>query len=550
MGKPAPARFAAIAGFCQTREMPANIHHLERLLGKAALLLRIGPTQADSMLYRPLVLLGVLQQLPAAWPLADEINHLPWGAEPLNAPEPDRPGGIDGPWPQKPVLRPDFPAPVLKIEPSDRDDHVLMNVTRYLGQIMMHTPIGAGLARLGPRIVPVSDDEFESNLTKTAFAQFLLPTVAPAEQQAFAADLREHPDAVFGTIDLSGFGDFTPLPGVYAAPTVVLLRQTGDVEWTVAAIRCGDHVFHPEDGARWELAKYFVLQGAQSLLVHIAHPRLHLPLDSLNAITHSLLPSSHRVKRLLAPHFLYTLGLHRALIHHQRGATHNNQREVSLPFTFQTASMHDGFALGVNGLGTEAYPAYNLFGVHLAGHTEYGRYRQAWYRHILDFTRKIVATLDSGDPDVTRWADAAAQWVEGFPDGTEIWRGDVLAETLATIIATVSVFHTADHDSYSRIPIEQMPFRLRQPPPDEAGPQQLDLTKLVLPEDYFRHYLASRLYFKPVIRTKLSAVKYAFRSTEARSAAEDFVSGMDSLDQIWGARGYATSDRIATSVQY
>jgi hypothetical protein len=206
--------------------------------------------------------------------------------------------------------------------------------------------------------------------------------------------------------------------------------------------------------------------------VHIAHPRLHLPLDSLNAITHSLLPASHRVKRLLAPHFLYTLGLHKALIHHQRGATHNNQREVSLPFTFQTASMHDGFALGVHGLGTKAYPAYNLFGVHLGVHTEYGRYRQAWYRPILEFTRKIVATLEPGDADVTRWADAAAQWVEGFPDGIEIWRDDVLAETLATVIATVSVFHTADHDSYSRIPIEQMPFRLRQQPPDESGPDE------------------------------------------------------------------------------
>lgn len=502
------------------------------------------------MLYQPLVRLGVLQQLPASWPLADEISHLPWGAEPLDTPEPDRPGGIDGAWPQKPVLRPDFPAPVLKIEPADRDDHVLMNVTRYLGQIMLHTPVGAGRARFGSRIVPVPDDDFESILTRTAFAQFLLPIVAPVERVAFAVDLQADPGAAFGTIDLSGFADFTPLPGVYSAPTVVLLRKRSDVDWAVVAIRCGDHVFHPADGARWDLAKYFVLQGAQCLLVHIAHPRLHLPLDSLNAITHSLLPSAHRVQRLLAPHFLYTLGLHRALIHHQRGATHNNQREVSLPFTFQTASMHDGFALGVNGLGTEAYPAYNLFGVHLGGHTEYGRYRQAWFAHILDFTRRIVSTIESGDSDVTRWADAAAQWVEGFPDGNEIWHDDVLAQTLATVIATVSVFHTADHDSYSRIPIEKMPFRLRQPPPTESAPQKLDLSTLVLPEDYFRHHLARRLYFKPVIRTPLSSVRYGFRSSEARAAADDFVSGMATLDETWGPRGYATSDRIATSVQY
>lgn len=530
--------------------MAANIHDVERAIGKAALLFRIGPTRADSKFYRPLVRMGVLQQPPVDWPVADEIAALPWGHESVAAPDPEPPRGIDGPWPQIPVLRPDFPAPVLKVDGADSKDHVLMNVTRYLGQIILHAPVGAVRARFGARVLPVSDDEFTAILTKTAFAQFLLPMVAPDEQQAFAADLHSDPEAVFGTIDVAGFGDFRPLPGVYAAPTVVLLRQRSEVDWAVVAIRCGEHVLHPGDGARWDLAKYFVLQGAQSLLVHIAHPRLHLPLDALNAITRSVLPSSHRVKRLLTPHFLFTLGLHKALIHHQRGATHNNQREVSLPFTFETASMHDGFALGVNGLGSEAYPAFNLFGVHIGTHTEYGRYRQAWYRHILEFTRKIVSTLEPGDPDITRWADEAAGWVGGFPNGTEIWQDDVLAQTLATIIATVSVFHTADHDSYSRIPIGQLPFRLRQPPPDGSSPTRLNLRKLVLPEDYFRHYLAQRLYFQPVIRTTLVSVKYSFRAPTARAAADDFIAGMAALDSEWGPYGFATSDRIATSVQY
>lgn len=58
----------------------------------------------------------------------------------MDTPEPERPKWIDGPWPQKPVLRTDFPAPVIKIDPADRDDHILMNVTRYLGQIILHTP--------------------------------------------------------------------------------------------------------------------------------------------------------------------------------------------------------------------------------------------------------------------------------------------------------------------------------------------------------------------------------------------------------------------------
>jgi hypothetical protein len=529
--------------------MPADIHDLERLVGKAALLLRVGPAHADSLLFRSLVALGVLEQLPSERPLADEIAHLPWGSGSVAAPEPDRPSSIDGPWPQKPILRPDLPPPVLKIDAADAKDHALANVTRYLGQIILHTPVGAVLARFGRRVEPVSDDEFESILTKSVFAQFLLPMVSAGEKELFAADLAAEPEAIFGTIDLSGFGDFTPLPGVYAVPTVVLLRQRSDVDWAVVAIRCGEHVFHAGDGARWELAKYFVLQGAQSLLLCIAHPRLHLPLDALNAITRSLLPASHRISRLLAPHFLYTLGLHKALIHHQRGAIHNNQREVSVAFTFETASMHDGVALGLSGCGDEAYPAYNLFGVHIGTHTEYGRYRLAWYQHTLEFTRSIVATLEPGDPDITRWAGEASTWVEGFPNGTQIWDEDVLAQTLATIITTVSVFHTADHDSYSRVPQAKMPLRLRQPPPDDVNPTTLDRNALVSREDSYRHYLAMRMYIRPVIRTTLSSVDYRFRSPVADQAAKTFVAGMAALDACWGPHNFATSDRIATSVQ-
>jgi hypothetical protein len=337
---------------------------------------------------------------------------------------------------------------------------------------------------------------------------------------------------------------------VYAAPTVVLLRQQTEIDWQVLAIRCGEHVFRPGDGARWDLAKYFVLQGAQCLLVHIAHPRLHFPMDAVNAFTQSVLPSNHRIRRLLAPHFLYTLGLHKAVIHHQRGAIHNNQRDVSVGFTFETTSMHEGVVLGLRGRGDEAYPAYDFFSVHLGTHTAYGRYRQAWYRHILEFTRKVVTTLDPGDPDVTRWANTIAPLVTGFPDGVSIWGDDVLAQTLATVIATVSVFHTADHDSHSRIPTEELPWRLRQAPPDASGPEKLNLKSLVLPEDHFRAILTHRLYSKPVIRSKLSAVKYAFRVRAARDAADEFVDGMADLDRAWAPYGFATSDAIATSVQY
>jgi hypothetical protein len=530
--------------------MSLDIHRVERAIGKAALALHHGPTRVDADAYPWLVRLGILQRLPGSWPVPDEITTLPWGHEALIAPAPHKPRGIDGPWPQEPILHPDFPPAVLKVGRADIEDHVRTNVTRFLGQIMLMTPKAAWRARRGPRIQPVSDDAFESILTQTAFAQFLLPIVAPQERDAFADDLKAHPDALFATMDFSGFAEFRPLPGVYSAPTVVLLRQRSELDWAVVAIRCGQYVFHPDDGARWELAKYFVLQGAQFQLIHIVHPRLHFPLDAVNALTRSLLPENHRLKCLLDPHFRYTLGLHKAVIHHQRGALHNNQRELGVGFTFETSSMHEGVALGMRGRGDAAYQPYMFNGVHIGTHTAYGRYRQAWYHHVLDFTRKIVATFELGDVDITRWADAISEWVPGFPDGTAIWRDDVLARTLATIISTLSVFHTADHHSYSKIPLTYLPWRLRHRPPDNSGPKALDLKSLILPEDHFRAILMHAMYFRPVIRSRLSCAKYSFGLPAARDAAAEFLDGMAALDRTWREYGFATSDEIAASIQF
>jgi hypothetical protein len=94
-----------------------------------------------------------------------------------------------------------------------------------------------------------------------------------------------------------------------------------------------------------------------------------------------------------------------------------------------------------------------------------------------------------------------------------------------------------------------MPLRLRQPPPDDVNPTTLDRNALVSREDCYRHYLAMRMYIRPVIRTTLSSVNYRFRSPVADQAAKTFVAGMAALDACWGPYDFATSDRIATSVQ-
>ncbi len=522
----------------------------ERAVGMGVLALKVGPARRESKIYDGLVRLGVLQKPLSSWPVEGVLKTLPWGSGSVEYPEPKTPEGIDGPWPQNPILYPDFPSPVLNIERSDIIDHFRATATRYTGQTLLGIPSAAWRAKLRPRLKSVSDQSFESILTRTSFAQFLLPIVAPKERDAFADDLKAGPDVAFGTMDFSGLTGARLLPGVYMASTVVLLRQRAAHEWSVVAIRCNEHVFRPDDGPHWELAKYFVLQGTQCHYLDVVHPRLHFPLDAANAITRSLLPGNHRLKMLLTPHFRYTLGLHKAVIHHQRGAGHNSQREAHSCLPYDVASFHDGFKLGLSGRGDEAFPPYGLNNVHIGTYTAYGQYRQAWYHHILNFTRRVVGTLETGDPAVTEWADAISPWIAGFPDGKTIWNDDVLAQTVATVIATVSVFHSADHQSFFRIPREELPFRLRQAPPDGSELKALDLKSLVLPEDHFRALIARKLLFEPVIREDLPSVKYGFRSAEARDAAAEFNDGMSALDQDWGSRGFATSRELAASIQY
>src|SRR6185295_240152 len=95
------------------------------------------------------------------------------------------------------------------------------------------------------------------------------------------------------------------------------------------AIRVGDRVFGPEDGASFELARYFVMQGAHTRLVLTDHPRLHFATDVINAVTRSVLPAGHRLHVLIEPHTVFTAGLNAAVIHSRRSVLLNSQRRYT-----------------------------------------------------------------------------------------------------------------------------------------------------------------------------------------------------------------------------
>lgn len=495
---------------------------------------------------------GVLARAVTSWDDEALLEPMPWGSGRYPAPPAKPPAGYEGVWPQAPVVNPGFCAPVLHLPPEERRQHQRYIVLRYVGQATALLPEAALRAVRGPRLLPLDDRRFGWILSQTSLAQFLCPTLDPADHRIFAPVLRERGGDVRGLVklDASAVDGRHALPGVYVAPTITLLEPHDAGGFRPLAIQLGETLVRPADGAAWELARYFVLQGAQYLLVLLFHPLVHFPGDAINAVTRTLLPRDHLLRRLLEPHLDFTLGLHEAVIHHRRSVLHNSQRELFTPFPLSASGIHDGIATGLRGVeGNSAYPPFR-FGPHLPGaHTLYGRYRRDWYGALLDFVARVTRNIPREDPVVTRWAEHIHTWLPSFPSGAEIHRGEALAEAVTSYLSAITVFHTADHHSYAGIPLAEMPWRLRRPP-EVRGLTRLALDELVSSEDFLRHQLCHAMFFKPFLLRSLREVSYRFAPGALFDAARDFTAAMQALDDRWRGSTFPSSQEIACSLQY
>lgn len=524
---------------------PVYTGAVARRVGQA--LMRHGGGRDTPAIPRLLRALGVLDRAPEDWEDEAVVEALPWGAQDDRFPRAPRPEGVEGPWPQAPVVHPGFFPPVLHLDDAERRQHREVNVARYLGQLVLLLPGAAARAALRPRVRRVSDARFLSLITTTSLAQFLHLGLEPAQEEAFAAHLGGGRTA---RVDASALTTEHLLPGVYAAPTVTLLEEAPG-GWSLVAIRCGEEVLTPADGDGWELAKLFVLQGLGVLLINLLHPRLHFSGDAICAATRSLLPGDHLLSRLLAPHGELTLGLHEAVIHHRRSVLHNSQRELYSPFPHTASGIHHHVALGLSGTpDNRAYGAFSMDAVLIGEHTAYGRWRRAWFDHIEAFVGEVVSRLPEDDAHLGPWADAVHVWLPDFPDAEAARHRPTLARALALYIFTVSVCHTGDHHSYAGIPLEEIPMRLRQAPPQAGAACALDLDSLVTPEDALRHRLCHPMFFAPCIVSSLASVDYAFEDPGAAAAARAFRAGFEALDAAWAGSTFPASGQIAASVQY
>ncbi|HEY9856948.1 MAG TPA: hypothetical protein V6D05_14490 [Stenomitos sp.] len=454
------------------------------------------------------------------------------------------------PWPQANPRYPQGMPPAVREIPWDEQvDFSVHLLARYHLTERLFQPFAHLQAMAYPGLAEVSDETFAELFSERLFSKFLNSTLDEGDRARFQA-YRYYPGTLY-KVDFTPMASMERLGGMYAAATTTLFGQNGDGRLHPLAIQLDGLLLEPSDGHAWELAKYFVLNGAACLTITGVHALLHFPMDSVNALTKSLLPSGHLLARLLMPHLRFSLMLDRTVLEHPRTLLDNDQRECYTPFAGTAAGVRGLIRDAYQGLpGNSSYPAYRFPRRPPELPSAFGAQLQDYYACMLEFVRPVVAHLQAGDPGVTTWAHELSQWLPGFPDGAEIWEGDTLAETVASILCDVTVMHAADHYDLSRIPLDVLPLRLRLPPPTTKEHPPFDRRALTTHDDRFRHAMAHELFVRPHPLTRLATVDYRFDDPELYRLNCQFLADLADVDARWSGRGLIPLDQIPCSIQY
>ncbi len=420
-------------------------------------------------------------------------------------------------------------------------------VARYLRQLRHGC-----LARIGSKlrraeVAAVSDREYVEFLTQTAFAKLLSSRLTQQDLKRFGID-GEVPGQNYA-FDFSGLGDIEPLDGLYLCGGAALLSKGPRGEFQPGAIRLDDALLRPGDGDAWEMAKYYVLSSGAFSLLLAEHPMVHFPMDAVNAVAKAVFPAQHRVLQLLLPHAYLQLPLDFAVLYQQRSVVHNSPREMYTVFPHR--HLQDVYRLiadrysGSDGAaaGRFRYPLQERVQL-----TEYDRFLNEYFRVILDFVSQAVADVPRNDPYVAQWARALAPTVFGFPDERAIGEGNNLARAVAGFIWNCSVVHSVDHHTFSGIPVEKLPLRIRVAPPASRG-FVLDRRKIATADDLFRQRLSRRMFFKPHTLTRLIEVDYRFDAGPLQSLNRQFIERLVQLDRSLPRR-FMPVQQMAASIQY
>ena len=472
----------------------------------------------------------------------------------------------DGPWPKVNSLVAELPAMVSNVPKPHLENFRVNVVSRYLktlksGRAKIILKMLAG----DHKLQPISDSLFAHQLFYGTLSKLLTP-VGVEDMSQFpeilnADDLMDSEgEPMYLKVDTLSMNRVDPLHGIYCAPCLTLLRRDSPHSGTALAIKVNGVVLTPEDVNAWDLAKYFVLQGALCVITLVTHPRLHFPMDAFSAISLTALPKQHLLFKLIAPHTRIQLAINQTVSLLPYSVAHNNQ---FLPYTPYpgwgnvpiieegrgwTGHMTDAFT-GIPG--NNAYPAYTYLLSPEKAWSDFDEFLQGYYQVIFKFVSAVVARIDVDDPVLTYWSDAIAAWVTGFPDHQRIREGDTLARAVTSFIWDVTVAHSADHGAMGHYQQNIFALRLRKPAPTRKDMPPINRRKLVTFGDTLRNRLCFEMYFGPPRSSEhLYNTWYGFDVPELNELNHTLLRDLHSYDAGLTCRRFIKLKDIARSIDF
>jgi hypothetical protein len=456
-----------------------------------------------------------------------------------------------GPWPQPSPNHPFGEAPGVLHIPFKEQLHWWLKVgSRYLKDWTTYWPIALAKATTWGGLSPVSDEEFANYFYNSCYSKFFTFDLTDKVKELFKDYIEDGKE--YCVCDFVGMKVLQPISGVKCEASITLFEvQKESVK--VIAINLRDYTIDKSDGDLWMLGKYIALQAAGNHIIVATHPRLHFPMDSINAITKTAVPKSHILFQLLYPHFELTLKLDYQVLNNPISLLKNEWWMIYAPFPATGESMRDLVVLGYHGL--QDNPAYPKYYYPLKGpqkvRSAYGDFHNEYYKVFLSFAQKILKEIPIGDKFVTRWADYIHQEIPSFPNGKEIWLEDNFAHAVASYMWDVTLGHAADHKTYADIPINKNPLRLRvESPKYKTAGYRLDYSKAASIIDQTKLIMANKLFFAPTNVSNLIDVNYNFVLPELNKYAEEFKKALLHCEANLKVPNFMPVKEIPMSIQY
>lgn len=455
-----------------------------------------------------------------------------------------------GPWPQPSPAHPiGEAAAVIHLPLCEQIDWWMFIGSRYMFTLL-YTPIAYLKGIIFPGLAPVSDQEFMTMFESSMLSKFICDKFDQNELELFKDDMK--PNEKYFYIDMTPVKVVKTFSGIYCSGTKTLIREIGRCKYEPIAIwvEKTNEIIRPNDPG-FDLAKYYVLQGGALCATLVIHPLLHFPLDAINAITKTALPTDHILFQLIHPHTRFTLPLENAVLTFKSSLLQAKWWMSYAPYPGDKEGLRELLVEGYMGINNESsYPKFVYPKEPPKVFSTYGDFQDAYFKVFKDYVTKVLSEIPKDDYYVKCWANWCAQYIPGFPNGDIIFQGTNFVDAVAFYLWSVTVGHTIDHYNYGQMDPRKIPLRLRQAPP-KKNDKVLNRSKLTTFWDNGKYYMATKLFFSATTVTSLPTTEYNFKSEKLKKAAQDFMSDLHKVDQEMKQKGicYMPLDKIARSIQ-